>query len=292
LICVRADSGQPVWSKNFGRDFGGKMMSGWGYSESPLVDGDLLICTPGGERAMLAALNKRTGDVVWTTAMRYGGSRGQDGAGYSSIVISQGGGVKQYVTLVGRGVIGAEAKSGRLLWHYERIANTTADIPTPVVSDDFVFCSSGYGDGGTALLKLTRAGGGINAQEVNYWPANQLQNHHGGMVLLGDHIYMGHGHNDGRPVCVDLRTGKPTWGPVRGAGSGSAAVVYADGHLYFRYQSGIMALIEADPGKYVLKSSFKLASVRAESWPHPVIAGGRLYLRDQEVLMCYDVRAN
>jgi outer membrane protein assembly factor BamB len=291
LLCVRADSGQPVWGKNFGRDFGGKMMSEWGYSESPLVDGDLLVCTPGGERAILAAMNKRTGAVAWNTPMPYGGSRGRDGAGYSSIVISQGAGVKQYVTLVGRGVIGVEAKSGRFLWRYERIANTIADIPTPVVNGDYVFCSSGYGDGGTALLKLNRAGGGINVQEVHYWPANQLQNHHGGMVLQGDHIYMGHGHNDGRPVCVDLRTGKPAWGPVRGAGSGSAAVLYADGHLYFRYQNGIMALIEADPNKYTLKSSFKLASVRAESWPHPVIAGGRLYLRDQEVLMCYDVRA-
>ena len=121
LLCAQVASGEEVWRKNFAKDFGGKMMSGWGYSESPLVDGNLLVCTPGAERAILAALDKRTGKVAWTTPMPYGGSHGQDGAGYSSIVISQAAGVKQYVTLVGRGVIGVAADTGRLLWRYERV---------------------------------------------------------------------------------------------------------------------------------------------------------------------------
>jgi len=290
LICARTDNGETVWRKNFAQDFGGKMMSSWGFSESPLVDGNLLVCTPGGPQAAMAALDKKTGRPVWTTAMPYGGSHGGDGAGYSSIVISQGAGVKQYVQLVGRGVIGVAADTGHLLWRYDRIANGTANIPTPIVSGDFVFCSTGYNTG-AALLKLTRNGRGVQAVEQYFLDANRLQNHHGGMVLLDGYIYCGHRHNEGFPICVELNTGKIRWGgDQRGAGSGSAAVLYADGHLYFRYQNGVMALIEATPQRYNLKSSFKLASVRAESWPHPVIAGGKLLVRDQEVLMCYDVR--
>ena len=292
LICARTDNGETVWRKNFARDFGGKMMSGWGYSESPLVDGNLLVCTPGGEQAVMAALDKKTGRPVWTTAMPYGGSNGKDGAGYSSIVISQGAGVKQYIQLVGRGLIGVDADSGQLLWRYDRIANGTANIPTAIVSGDYVFCSTGYGTG-AALLKLTRSGRGVQAQEQYFLDAGTLQNHHGGMVLLDGYIYCGHRHNEGFPICVEMKTGRVKWGgDQRGAGSGSAAVLYADGNLYFRYQNGIMALIEATPERYNLKSSFKLASVRAESWPHPVIADGKLLLRDQEVLMCYDVKAN
>jgi outer membrane protein assembly factor BamB len=291
FLCAQTGNGKEVWRKNFGRDFGGKMMSGWGYSESPLVDGNLLVCTPGGERAILAAMDKSTGKVVWTTPMPYGGKQGQDGAGYSSIVISRGAGVKQYVTLVGRGVIGVAADTGRLLWRYDRIANGTACIPTCIVSGDYVFCSSGYGDGGTALLKLTGGRGGVSAQEVYYKPANDVQNHHGGMILVGDHVYLGNKHNQGFPLCLNLQTGQDAWRPGRGPGDGSAAISYADGHLYFRYQNGILALIEATPEQYNLKSSFRLPSVRAESWPHPVIADGKLYLRDQEVMMCFNIKA-
>ena len=118
-----------------------------------------------------------------------------------------------------------------------------------------------------------------------------MENHHGGMVLLDGYIYCGHKHNNGFPICVEMRSGKVQWGgSTRGAGTGSAAVCYADGNLYFRYQNGIMALIEATPERYNLKSSFKLASVLAQSWPHPVISNGRLYIRDQDVLLCHDIR--
>jgi outer membrane protein assembly factor BamB len=144
----------------------------------------------------------------------------------------------------------------------------------------------------TALLKLTAGGlGKIVVEEVYYRSSRELQNHHGGMILIGDYVYMGRGHNKGFPTCVELKTGEIVWGDkLRGPGSGSAAIVYADGQLYFRYQDGIMALIEATPEEYRLKSSFKLASIKGQSWPHPVIAGGRLYLRDQNVLMCYGIR--
>jgi outer membrane protein assembly factor BamB len=269
------------------------MMSGWGYSESPLIDGDRLICTPGSQNAMLAALDKVTGNVLWTTRMpRDTGNKGQDGAAYSSIVISTGGGMKQYVQLVGRGVIGVSAANGELLWGYNKIANGTANCPTPVIAGNYVFASTGYGDGGSALLELRSAGNGkVAAREVYHCEARDVQNHHGGMILVGEHLFMGHGHNNGLPLCLALASGRDAWRPGRGAGSGSAAIAFADGHLYFRYENGTMALIEANPREYRLKGSFRLASVQGKSWPHPVVAGGRMYLRDQDVLMCYDVRA-
>jgi len=292
LLCADAETGREVWRKSFPNDFGGKMMSGWGYSESPLVDDDRLICTPGSQRAMMAALDKKTGRTIWQMAMPAGvGNRGKDGAGYSSIVISNAAGVKQYVQLIGRGVIGVAAEDGRPLWGYNKIANTTANIPTPIVTGDYVFCSTGYGDGGSALVKIERSGARLAAKEIYYRRAGEMQNHHGGMVLVGEYIYMGHGHNKGLPMCVHAPTGRVMWGPERGAGSGSAAIAYADGNLYFRYENGVMALIEATPGRYNLKGSFQIATRNGKSWPHPAIQDGKLYLRDQDALHCYDISA-
>ncbi len=126
--------------------------------------------------------------------------------------------MKQYVQLLGRGIVGVSAKDGKLLWNYNRVANGTANIPTPIVQDDYVFCSTGY-DAGAALLKLEKKGSGINAREVYFLPAKTLQNHHGGMVLIGDHVYCGHGHNNGFPICVELKTGKVAWSKGRGPGT-------------------------------------------------------------------------
>jgi len=290
LVCCDAATGAEKWRRSFPADFGGQMMSGWGYSESPLVDGDRLVCTPGSADAVIVALDALSGAVVWKSPAPadWGGDRGKDGAGYSSIVVSHAAGVKQYVQLTGRGVVSVAADDGRVLWTYNRVANGTANIPTPIVKDDLVFCSSGYGTG-SALLRVKRADGGPAAEEVYFLGPKELQNHHGGMIRVGDHIYCGHGHNNGFPMCVEMATGKRTWEEQRGAGTGSAAVVYADGRLYFRYESGEMALVAADPAGYRLVSHFTLASVKGKSWPHPVIAGGRLFIRDQESLLCYDV---
>ncbi len=264
-------------------------MSGWGYSESPLVDGEKLVCTPGAEDAMIVALDKKTGATIWKgKAPADLGSNGLDGAGYSSIMISHGAGVKQYVQMVGRGLVSFRAEDGKFLWNYNRIANHTANIPTPVVKDDYVFASTGY-QAGAALLKLKPEGDGVAAHEVYFLPGNKVQNHHGGMVMIGEYIYMGNGHNNGFPICLDWKTGKIAWNGGRGPGSGSAAVVEADGELYFRYQNGVMALIEATPEKYHLLSKFMLPTHNAESWPHPVIVDHCLYLRDQDNLLCYDI---
>jgi outer membrane protein assembly factor BamB len=291
LLCAEADTGQEVWRKDLAKDFGGWVSTESGFSESLLVDGNRLICTPGAQDAMLVALHKRTGEVIWKAKLPDNvGQEGQDGAAYASIVVSQAGGIQQYIQLVGRGLISVSAKDGKTLWSYNRIANWGANVSTPVVRDDYVFSSTSYSTG-SSLLKLAPDGsGGVKYEEVYFLPHKVMQNHHGGMVLVKNHIYCGHGHNSGFPLCIELKTGNVAWRPGRGPGTGSAAVLYADGHLYFRYENGLMALIEATPERYVLKGTFKIPSNQGKSWPLPVIAGGRLYLRDQDELLCYDVK--
>ena len=193
---------------------------------------------------MLVALDKKTGAEIWSTK----NPDGKAGAGYSSIVISNAANVKQYVQLVGQGLIGVSAENGKLLWNYNRIANSIANISTPLVRDDFEFASTAY-EAGSALIKIIPAQtGGLKVQEVYYLPARTFQNHHGGMVLVGDYIYAGHGQKNGFPICLDWKTGRVMWGgDRRGPGQGSAAVTYADGRLYFRYEDGTMALIVRFP---------------------------------------------
>lgn len=291
LLCAGRATGQERWRRNLGKDFGGKAMTEGAFSESLLVDGDRLVCTPGARDAVLVALHRETGELVWKSSLPGDiGSRGVDGAGYSSLVVSNGGGVRQYIQLTGRGLISVAAGDGRVLWTYNRIANAYANISTPLVSGDHVFCSTSYGTG-SALLKLVADNGAVRSEEVFFLDPKVMQNHHGGMVLVDGHVYSGHGHNNGFPLCVKLETGEVAWRPGRGPGAGSAAVLCADGHLYFRYENGIMALIEATPEKYVLKGSFEVQPREAKGWSHPVIAHGRLYLRDQDVLLCYDIKA-
>jgi outer membrane protein assembly factor BamB len=288
IVALEAAGGKEVWHRNLKTDFGGRMHSGWGYSESPLVDGNRVVCTPGGADAGLVALDKKTGSEIWRAGIPTIGERGGDGAAYSSIVIGNGGGVRQYVQLMGRGVVGVAAKDGKFLWGYNRVANGTANIPSPIVHGDYVFCSSGY-QAGAALLQLRGAAGGVTAEEVYFLDGKEFQNHHGGMILLGDNIYAGHGHNAGAPTCLEWKTGKTVWRHNRGPGTGSAAVSYADGNLYFRFQNGVMALIGATPQEYQEKGLFKIPDVEQPSWSHPVVAGGKLYLREQDALLCYDL---
>lgn len=290
LVALDAETGRERWRRSLVRDFGGRMMSSWKFAESPLVDGDRLVVTPGGRDAVMVALDKKTGRAVWRAAMGDFRSRGPEGAAYSSIVISNGGGVKQYVQLTGRGVISVRASDGWFMWGYGAVANNVANIPTPLVSGDHVFASTGYGTG-SALLKIDRAGDRTSVREVYFLDPGTFQNHHGNMVLDGGHVYGGHGHNRGIPIAIELATGDVAWGGnIRNAGQGSAAVAYADGHLYFRYQNGVMMLIEATPEGYREKGSFTIPNVRHPSWSHPVVVNGRLYLREQDTLYVYDIR--
>jgi outer membrane protein assembly factor BamB len=290
LVAVDAATGQERWRRNFGRDFGGRMMSSWKFAESPLIDGDRVVVTPGGADAVMVALDKRTGKDIWRAKMGNFPSRGPNGAAYSSVVISNGGGVKQYVQLVGKGVISVRASDGWFMWGYGAVANGIANISTPIVSGDHVFASTGYGTG-SALLKIAAEGDRATASEVYFLDPGTFQNHHGNMVLVNGTLYAGHGHNQGFPIALELTSGKVLWGGrLRNAGQGSAAVAYADGHLYFRYQNGVMMLIEASPQAYREKGSFQIPNVRNPSWSHPVIINGRLYLREQDTLYVYDVR--
>jgi outer membrane protein assembly factor BamB len=289
LVCLETATGKERWRKSLTRDYAGFMMTIWAFSESPMVDGDKLVFTPGGNRAAIVAVNKKTGADIWRATIPSLGPRGKDGAGYSSIVISEGAGVKQYVQLIGRGLVSVRASDGKFLWGYNKVANDVANIPTALVRGDYVFSSTGY-QTGAALLKLSKDGDGVKAEEVYFLPAQTMQNHHGGMVLVGDHIFAGHGHNRGMPICIELLTGKVLWGAVRNEGRGSAAVLYADGHLYFRYQDGRILLMEANPTEYKEKGWLQIPGVTQPSWPHLVVVDGKLYVREQDTLYVYNVR--
>jgi outer membrane protein assembly factor BamB len=291
LVCLDAKTGNKRFSINLEKDLGGKN-PGWKYSESPLIDGDKLLCTPGGRNDVMAALDKKTGNVIWKCSMPDIGGKGKDEAGYSSIVITEAGGIRQYVQLTNKGLIGVTAKDGKFLWGYSRIANNVANIPTPIIYGNYIFCSTAYGTG-SALLELAATGDGIEAKEIYFLKANTLQNHHGGLVRVGDYIYGGHGHGKGAPTCIEAKTGKVMW-QANQPGGGSAAVLYADGNLYFRYEDDTMALIEANPEKYNLISKFKLPrqpGMDNPGWSHLVIVDGRLYVRHSDVLLVYDIRA-
>jgi outer membrane protein assembly factor BamB len=270
------------------KDFGGKMMSGWGYSESPLVDDDRLICTPGADDAALVALDRKTGELIWKAKVEKCG-----GSGYSSIVKSKAASVEQYVTVLGKtgGAVGVRASDGKLLWRNADVAGSVANIPTPIVRGDYVFYTTGYDDGGSALLKIMRRGNDLTANVAWKKDANELRNHHGGVVLVGDYLYGGHGQNNGIPFCVNFLTGENKWPKKRGLGERSAAVTYADRRLYFRYENGLVALIDANPEELKVEGSFQIPEGSTPSWSHPVVVGGRLYLRDKDRLLCYDVRS-
>jgi outer membrane protein assembly factor BamB len=282
LYCCKTADGEEVWKKNLKEDFGGKKGDGWGYSESVLIDGDKLVCTPGGEETTMVALEKLTGKEIWKTVRE-----GDRGAGHASIVISEIGNTRVYVQTTAGGALGVRAKDGKLLWSYE-IDKTTAVIPTPIVRGDLVFFCAGYQRGG-ALLKQVPDGDGVKVEEV--YPLNkELANKHGGIVLVGDYLY-GDSEDRGSPFCADFMTGENKW-KAHGSGHGSAAMAAADGCLYIHFADGTMVLAKASPEKYEETGSFIVpGSGERPSWAHPVIVGGRLYIREHDNILCYDVRA-
>ncbi len=293
LVCLDAATGALKWQKNLQQDFGGQMMSGWKWSESPLVDDQQVVCTPGVADAALVALDKTTGELIWKCTMPAIGEQGKDGAGYTTIVAAEIDGVRQYITILGRGAIGVAAETGQFLWGYNRIANSVANIPTPIVRDNHVFVTTSYKTG-SALLKLTRNGDAFDVEEVYFLGPRDFENHHGGVVLVGDCLYGGDGQNNGTPVCLDFLTGEIKWKALpwkrKARANGSAAVLWADGHLWFRYEKdALVALIEATPDEFRVKGTFKAAVDDGPSWAHPVIHDGKLYLRANDALMCYDV---
>ena len=281
LVCVNAATGKEIWRKDLRKDFGGQV-GGWGYSESPLVDGERLIVSPGGKGGTLAALNKTTGAVLWRT------KDFTDGADYVSPILATIGGVPQYVQLTQRSLAGIDPKTGDVLWQAPR-RGSTAVIPTPVQADDLIFVTSGYGVGCNAF-KITKSPGGFTAEET--YSNKSMVNHHGGVILLDGFIY---GHSESKEskdwVCMDFKTGDVKWSS-RGVGKGS--VTFADGHLYLRSEGGpgTVALVEPSPAAYKETGRFDQPDRSTKnSWAHPVVANGKLYLRDQGTLLCYDIKA-
>jgi len=281
LVCCDT-SGKELWRKDLLEDFAGKKADGWGYSESVTIDGDKLLCTPGGETNTMVALDKKTGDTLWTTARE-----GDRGAGHASIVVSEIGGTRVYVQSTGNGPMGVRASDGKLLWTYD-IDKTTAVIPTPLIRGDLVFFTAGYGRGGALLKQVPAEGGEVTMEEV--YPLNKaLSDKHGGVVLVGDHVY-GDSEDQGIPFCAELMTGKVAW-KGRGTGRNSASMAAADGHLYVRYADGTMTLVKASPEAFEEVGSFKTpGSGEMPSWSHPVILEGKLYLREGDKLLCYELR--
>jgi outer membrane protein assembly factor BamB len=273
VSCLEAATGKTIWHVNLVSDLGGGV-PGWGYSESPLVLGDLLIVTPGGGKGTVAALNKYTGEVVWR-------SNNQEGAQYSSPVAAELAGVPQIVQFARESVFGVSADKGELLWKYSKANNGTANVCTPIALADHVFASSGYGTGG-GLVHVTREGEGQKAEEVYF--EKRMANHHGGIVLVDDYMY---GYGSGGLICMNYLTGKVAWTGRGGKGS----LVVADGMLYCLDEGYRMSLVEASPGQYTVRGEFKIESLGRPSWAHPVVAGGRLYIRNQHKLACYDVSA-
>jgi outer membrane protein assembly factor BamB len=275
LTCAQAKDGKILWEKSM-KALGGSVPH-WGFTESPLVDGKLVLCTPGGDKGTMAALDKMTGAPVWQTADI------TEGAQYSSIIPATINGKKQYVQLVMQTLFGVDAATGKLVWR-SAWPGRTAVIPVPIVKGDEVFISSGYGVG-CKKVKIN----GTEATDV--FMNKDMENHHGGVILLGDYLY---GHSKGGWTCMSFADGSVKW---TNNGVGKGAIAYADGMFYcVGEKSGDVALIEASPSGWNEKGRFKLTpqspnrSPQGAVWVHPVIANGRLYLRDQEFIHCYDVK--
>ncbi|MEE8525408.1 MAG: PQQ-binding-like beta-propeller repeat protein, partial [Thermoanaerobaculia bacterium] len=288
VLALEVETGKEVWRRSMVKDYGGYLMKAmgsyeWRFSESPLVDGQRVVVTPGHIEALMVALDRDTGEEIWKTQGRRLGPVGADGAGYSSAVISEAGGVRQYVQLVGRGLIGVEAETGKLLWNYNRVASDIANIPTPLVSGNFVFGAAGYGTG-SALVEIKPGEDGLEAEEVYFLEGDTLQNHHGGLILHEGTVYTGTGHNKGFPIAANLADGKILWGPIRNEGRDSSVIAYADDRLYFRFADGRMYLVEATPEEYREHGTFVIPEIEKQSWSLQVIVDGKLYLREQDNL--------
>lgn len=274
VSCLDAKSGKTLWHVNLTKGFGGGV-PGWGYSESPLIVGDLVIVTPGGKQGTLLALNKQSGERVWQS------EEVSEGAHYSSPVLAEINGIKQIVQFGNQSVFGVSLEDGKRLWSYKAPANGTANCCAPIVDDNYVFASSSYGTG-SGLAKIIEAGSTQQAEEQYF--EKKLECHHGGVVKVGDYLYSNAG---GTLMCLEFKTGKIMW-QNRSVGKGS--LVVADGMLYLLSENQEVALAEATPEKYREHGRFKIEGHGRPSWAHPVVAGGVLYIRDQESLTAYDVK--
>lgn len=278
LTCSSTKNGDRVWQVNILKEFDGSNIT-WGISESVLIDGDKLICTPGGTKGTVVALNKKTGKLIWRCV-----APGTPRAGYSSAIVAEVDGVRQYIQYTHNYVMGVRAEDGKFLWSNDASANPTANCSTPLFEQGKVFSASGYGKGG-AMIELISANGTTDAK-LGYH-TNKMESHHGGMIVLGGMVY---GSSDpGVLRCVELSTGDVKW-ENRSVGKGS--ITAADGHIYLRSENGPIALVELTPDEYRETGRFDQPERSdAAAWAHPVVSNGKLFLRDQNLLLVYNVKA-
>jgi outer membrane protein assembly factor BamB len=273
LSALEAKTGKVVWTMNVLQKFGGENI-GWGISESPLVVGEKLLVNAGGAGASVVALNKRDGALLWKSQ--------SDAPGYSSAITVEVGGKTEVVFFTSRRAIGLDVSDGKLLWEYERPSNRTANVATPVARGNRVFISSDYGTGGGLVEIKADAKGATTAQEIYF--TKEMRNHHSSSILVGDHLY---GFSSGILTAMRFDTGEVAW---RDRSVGKGSLVYADGMLYAFSENGVIGLVEATPTGYSERGRFRIQQGSLPTWTHPVIAGGRLYLRDQDTLYAYDVK--
>ena len=276
LAALRIQDGAIVWQRNILQEFGGRNI-GWLISESPLVDGGNVIVSPGGRGAGMVALDKTTGKTVWVAKEL------NDAAGYASPIVADVQGVRTIMTLTAEAGVGLRAADGKLMWRHPSVANNTANIATPVFADNKVFYTSDYGTGG-ALLALRAQNGEVRAQEVYF--TRDMQNHHGGVVFVNGYLY---GFHNAILTCLEFATGKVMW---RNRSVGKGSVAYADGSLYLLGENNVVGLADATPAGYRETGRFRIAEQGWPSWAHPVVSGGRLYIRDQGILTAYNIRAS
>ena len=275
LICLLAADATVVWQRNILRDFNGNNIN-WLISESPLVDGDRVIVTPGGQKAGMVALDKMSGKTIWAAEGL------SDEAGYASAVIVDIQGVRAYTTIMASAAVGVRATDGRLLWRYATPANYTANIATPIVSGSQVFYTSAYGTGG-GLVNLRPTNGEIRTEEVYF--TRDMQNHHGGVLLVDGVLY---GFSNAILTALEFSSGKTLW---RHRSVGKGAITYADGRLYVLSEDNVVGLAEVSASGYREVGRFQIADQGLPSWAHPVVSGKRLFVRNQNVLAAYDIRA-
>lgn len=276
LVCLDIKSGQKSWGKNLKSDFGG-VPGMWAYTESPLIDGDVLICSPGGASATVVALQKSTGALVWKSPLSEA-----DAASYASPVIANVDGVKQYILYLGKGIVGLKADTGELLWRYTKTSDAQANIATPIVNGNYVYSAASRVGGG--LVKVT----GTKSEPKELYFAKSLPAGMGGSVLIEGNLF---GSIGDTMACVDYLTGSIKW---QDRGIGSSAICFADGRLYLHSIKNELAMIEASPDGYKLLGKCTPPGTTdhgtAKAWTHPVISNGRIYIRDQGDIWCYDIK--
>ncbi len=283
VVCLDAADGKPIWSLNVQRRFVGRNTR-WGLSESLLVDHGRVICVPGGEEFAVVALSAETGKTVWTCPAT------GDLPGYAAPIVFDYGGLRQIVTLLSGAAVGIAADTGRLLWRYPHKVAYDVNINTPVYHDGHLALTGTWGRG-TTLLKLVVNGKRCDVRQV--WHTEELDNEHGGIVLLDGYLY---GQADGNHrhrhwACLDFKTGKTMYAVEGLPGKRSGTQTYADGMLYLLSDTGTAALMPPSPRGFRPVSQFPLpAGGEGPVWAHPVVSNGRLYLRHGELLFSYDVR--